>query len=127
MIVFVALSLTTLAACGEDNAGAAAPATSSDGSAAATGVVVSVVTLDNSFRPQMVEAHVGDTVEWENRGHNEHNVLSIVGSDFGVEVTDFQPGDKYTHVFTEPGEYAYYCSIHGTKTGGMTGTVTVLP
>ena len=27
----------------------------------------------------------------------------------------------------EPGEYAYYCSIHGTKTAGMTGTVTVLP
>ena len=124
--VLVLGSAATLAACGEDEAGATDDHNVS-GSVAPTGVVQSVVTLDNSFRPQALEVHVGDTVEWENRGNNEHNVLSIEGDDWGVEVTEFQPGDVYTHVFTEPGEYAYYCSIHGSEQAGMVGTITVNP
>jgi plastocyanin len=28
-------------------------------------------------------------------------------------------------VFTEPGEYPYHCTIHGTTTVGMIGTVVV--
>ncbi|MEY2958647.1 MAG: hypothetical protein RLZZ01_1215, partial [Actinomycetota bacterium] len=68
---------------------------------------------------------VGDMVEWENRGLNEHNVLRVEGDDWGVEVTDFQPGAVYSHVFTEPGEYRYYCSIHGNTEVGMVGTILV--
>jgi plastocyanin len=64
-------------------------------------------------------------VEWENRGLNEHNVLRVEGDDWGVEVTDFQPGAVYSHVFTEPGEYRYYCSIHGNTEVGMVGTILV--
>jgi plastocyanin len=126
-------SAAALAACGGDGAGAsddlstASGSVASTGSVAPTGVVVPVIALDNTFRPQNLEVHVGDTVSWENRGINEHNVLSIEGSDWGVEVADFQPGDVYTHVFTEPGEYAYYCSIHGTEQAGMVGTLTVTP
>lgn len=105
--------------------------TASDGEAPAepdvepTGVVVSVIALDNSFRPDVVEVAVGDMVEWENRGLNEHNVLRVEGDDWGVEVTDFQPGAVYSHVFTEPGEYRYYCSIHGNTEVGMVGTILV--
>jgi plastocyanin len=90
-----------------------------------TGVVVPVVALDNSFRPQVIEISVGDEVLWENRGLNEHNALSVVGDDWGVEVEQFQPGDIYAHVFTEPGEYDYFCSIHGNETVGMVGKVIV--
>ncbi len=90
-----------------------------------TGVVVPVIALDNSFRPQVVEISVGDEVLWENRGLNEHNALSVVGDDWGVEVEQFQPGDIYAHVFTEPGEYDYFCSIHGNETVGMVGKVIV--
>ena len=90
-----------------------------------TGVVVPVVALDNSFRPQSIEIHVGDEVVWENRGANEHNVLSIESDTWGVEVADFQPGAVYAHVFTEPGEYQYFCSIHGNEQVGMVGTIIV--
>ena len=31
----------------------------------------------------------------------------------------------YEHTFSEPGVYHYYCSIHGTTTAGMVGSVTV--
>ena len=87
--------------------------------------MVPVVALDNSFRPQSIEIHVGDEVVWENRGANEHNVLSIESDTWGVEVADFQPGAVYAHVFTEPGEYQYFCSIHGNEQVGMVGTIIV--
>jgi plastocyanin len=90
-----------------------------------TGVVVPVQALDNSFRPQVVEVHVGDEVVWENRGVNDHNVLSIEDGEWGIDVDGFGPGAVYAHVFTEPGEYAYYCSIHGNQQVGMVGTVIV--
>ncbi len=90
-----------------------------------TGVVVPVVALDNSFRPIVVEITVGDEIVWENRGLNEHDVLRVDGEGWGVEVDAFQPGDVYAHVFTEPGEYRYFCSIHGNEDVGMTGTVIV--
>ena len=44
---------------------------------------------------------------------------------WGVPTEAFVPGDEYTWVFDEPGTYAYYCSIHGTKDVGMVGTVIV--
>ena len=90
-----------------------------------TGVVIPVAALDNSFRPQLLEIKVGDEVLWENRGLNEHNVLRVEGEGWGVDVHDFQPGAAYAHMFTEPGEYQYYCSIHGSETVGMVGTVIV--
>ena len=90
-----------------------------------TGVVVPVIALDNTFRPEIVEISVGDEVFWENRGLNEHDVLYVEGDDWGIEVEEFQPGDVYSHVFTEPGEYRYYCSIHGSTEVGMVGTVVV--
>lgn len=97
-----------------------------------TGVVVPVIALDNSFRPEVIEIGVGDEVLWENRGQNEHDVLSVEsveegpdGAVWGVTVEDFQPGAVYSMVFDEPGEYRYYCSIHGSETVGMVGTVIV--
>lgn len=90
-----------------------------------TGVVIPVVALDNSFRPEVIEISVGDEVLWENRGLNGHNALSVVGDNWGVEVEQFRPGDIYAHVFTEPGEYDYFCSIHGSETVGMVGKVIV--
>jgi plastocyanin len=90
-----------------------------------TGAVVPVIALDNSFRPQTIQINVGDEVVWENRGINDHNVLSIERGEWGVEVADFGPGAVYAHLFTEPGEYRYFCSIHGNEDVGMVGTIVV--
>ncbi len=104
----------------------ATPATTSTGPAVEpTGVVVPVVALDNSFRPETVRIEVGDEVVWENRGLNDHDVLSIEGDGWGQEVEGFGPGAVYAHVFTVPGEYRYYCSIHGNEDIGMVGTIIV--
>jgi plastocyanin len=89
------------------------------------GSAVSVASLDNTFRAQNIQVEPGTTVTWTNDGRNEHDVLPVEGDGWGVEVEGFQPGDRYEHTFDEPGVYEYYCSIHGTTTAGMIGTVVV--
>ena len=128
----VVLALAALAGCGRTSDGTAEtttpdPTTSTDGVAAApNGDTVTVQALDNSFRPETIEISVGTQVLFDNRGRNEHNVLPVDESqDWGVQVGGFQPGDTYTYVFTTPGEYQYFCSIHGTADVGMTGTIIV--
>ena len=121
-IALVALSVC-LSACADDanDTRSSIPASTTDSVAA----VIGVAALDNSFRPQIVEISVGDQVSWENRGLNSHNVLSVVSGDWSVTVDDFVPGAVFVHQFTDPGEYDYFCSIHGNETIGMVGTVIV--
>jgi plastocyanin len=85
---------------------------------------ITVIALDNTFRPDVVEVAVGDTVLFVNKGRNDHDVLSVE-SDWGASVDVFAPGDEFQHVFDEPGTYRYYCSLHGTTTAGMIGVVEV--
>ena len=100
---------------------------STDAAAAGAGKTVTVTALDNSFRAQDITIAPGTEVVFENVGRNEHNVIpepdSIQG--WGIGDTEFGPGATYTHVFTEPGVYAYVCTIHGVKGKGMVGTITV--
>ncbi len=92
------------------------------------GEVVAVAALDNSFVTQTIEIAAGTEVRWENRGRNEHDVLPVdAGQDWGADNDVFHPGDEYARVFDTPGTYPYYCSIHGTPTAGMIGTIVVLP
>lgn len=93
----------------------------------ANGEVVDVVALDNTFRPDSTEVVAGTAIRWENRGRNDHDVVPADGvSNWGVDAAGFAPGDEYTLVFDTPGDYPYYCSIHGTKDVGMVGTIVVL-
>lgn len=95
---------------------------------AANGESVTVQAIDNSFRPDPLEVVAGTEVVFENRGRNDHNVLpkgDPAASMWGVQKEQFAPGDSYAFVFTTPGTYAYYCSIHGTDEIGMVGSIVV--
>lgn len=95
-------------------------------SVAPNGEEIEVLALDNNFRDEEVEIVAGTTVTWENRGRNDHNIIPVEDSeDWGAAVEDFAPGDVYSHAFTTPGEYGYYCTLHGTADFGMIGTVVV--
>jgi plastocyanin len=89
------------------------------------GVEVPVDAIDNSFRPEQITVAPGTEVVWTNRGRSDHDILPVEGDAFGVEAAQFGPDATYRYRFTEPGEYAYYCSLHGTKTRGMVGKVVV--
>ena len=115
--VLLALPLT---ACRDDRVASARSAT-----VAELGRVV-VMARDNTFAPDVIEVAPGTEVVWENRGRNDHDVISIDGSSWGVAEIDFPPGAAYSHVFDEPGTYDYVCTLHGTERMiGMVGTVVV--
>lgn len=91
------------------------------------GTVVEIEAVDNTFKPETIEIEPGTEVRWVNAGRNAHDVVPVSAElgDWGIALSDFEPGVTYSHVFTEPGEYPYYCSAHGTRTRGMIGTIIV--
>lgn len=113
-------STTTTAAGGPDLSGASF--TDQTGKAE-----VQVLARDNTFVSQYVEVSAGTKVTFANKGQQPHDVLPATDGSFtGIQPEDFQPGDSGVVTFDEPGDYSYYCSLHGTPTKGMTGTVRVL-
>jgi plastocyanin len=88
---------------------------------------VAIVARDNAFLPQYIEIDPGTTVVFTNRGRVDHNVLPVVEGAFTpIEIEDLEPGEVASITFDEPGEYPYYCSLHGTTTRGMVGAIRVL-
>jgi plastocyanin len=118
--------LGSLAACGDGDDGQSGGDTATvEDPVVMEGDEVAVTSLDNTFRAPVIQVQPGTTVVWSNRGRNQHDVLPVEGDAWGVELGEFEPGDTYSHTFDEPGTYPYYCSIHGTTTTGMVGTVVV--
>lgn len=120
----VALAVAACAPDPDDGAG------SQTGSPVATGPVTTeiVSSIDNNFLPQVLTIAVGTEVVFENNGRNDHDVIPVADPEaisWGVQAEQFMPGDTYSHVFTEPGTYQYYCTIHGIATAGMFGSIVV--
>lgn len=111
LALFTILLLTMLAACG--GAGGSAP----------SGPTVTV--LDNEFSPKQMHINVGDTVTWVNNGQVAHTVTADANK---FDSGNIDAGKTYSHTFTEPGTYAYYCALHGGAGGvGMAGVIIVDP
>ena len=82
---------------------------------------------DNNYVAQYVTVKAGATVKFINKGRNQHDVLPAEeGAFVAIEKADFNPGDDGTITFDKPGDYPYYCTLHGTKSKGMVGAVRVL-
>jgi plastocyanin len=78
---------------------------------------------DDSFSPAAQNVAVGATVEWDWMASHGHNVTWVTNSGTGNSAT--QASGTYSRTFSAPGTYDYYCTIHGTPTSGMHGTVVV--
>jgi plastocyanin len=88
---------------------------------------VGVQARDNAFVKPYIEVRAGTKVTFTNRGRNQHDVPPVTTGAFApIPATDFQPSDADSITFALPGDYSYYCSLHGTPTKGMIGTVRVL-
>lgn len=87
---------------------------------------VTVEALDNNFSPKYVEVDAGATVTFSNEGRNQHNVFPAEDGAFApIETSDLGPGESASITFEEPGDYPYYCTLHGTTTKGMVGGIRV--
>ncbi len=95
---------------------------------APTGEIVRVRAIDNFFRPEQLTVKVGDGVEFSNGGRNDHDITpKNRDGNWGVTLAGFKPKDVFMQVFTQPGVYEYFCTIHATNAGqvGMIGTIIV--
>ena len=83
---------------------------------------------DNVFEQRVIVVTAGTEITWTNQGRNEHNVRpAVVGAFESISAAALAvKGDAASLVFTEPGDYPYFCSLHGTATNGQTGRVIVV-
>jgi len=89
--------------------------------ASATAAKASDVKIDNfTFEPGVVTVKRGAQVTWTNGDDIPHTVDSVDGK-FRSSALD--TNDSFHFLFSEPGEYQYYCRIHPK----MTGKIVVQP
>ncbi|MEP0826131.1 MAG: cupredoxin domain-containing protein [Nitrososphaera sp.] len=75
---------------------------------------------DATYEPANLEINVGDRVIWKNEDDFVHTATkepSGLGDFFGGVMA---PDETFDFVFTEPGEYQYYCTLHPNKVGTIT-------
>ena len=94
----------------------------------ATGVVLdtalaggedAALAIDNfTFTPRRLTVKAGTTITWNNRDDIPHTVVSTT-KQFKSKALDTD--DKFSFMFTAPGSYNYFCSLHPH----MTGTIVV--
>lgn len=102
-------------------------------SAARPAVVVQM--NGEQFEPQKLTIRAGQSVEWKNNTGDPHTVTlapekALVAGDVALP-TKAQPFDSgtisagmsFTHTFTVPGNYRYYCTLH--EGNGMVGEIIV--
>jgi plastocyanin len=68
-----------------------------------------VAIVDFAFEPETLRIALGTTVEWTNRGAEDHTATADDGSfDSGV----LEPGQSFHHTFGTVGTFPYFCDIH---------------
>ena len=116
-----------LAACGSGatpttNAPAASSGATAGAAACAKVETAGTITVDISdfkFNTEPVQAKVGDTITWSNKGAVPH---SAALDDASCATDTIQPGTAGNLKFSVAGTYPYHCAIHPTQ---MKGTIVV--
>jgi plastocyanin len=110
-------------------------ATRADPTPAATAIVHISTFL--KFGPKDVTIPIGGTVEWRNSSIETHTVTDDPAEardpahaelPAGAQAFDsgpLKPGQSYSHTFTVPGRYSYFCRPH--EVHGMLGAIVVTP
>lgn len=125
-VPLVALAgLVMLTGCGASNSGSTVDQSKyTDKTAERT---VTIEARDDFFTPPDIKIRKGSTVVFENDGRNEHNVISADRAFRDIETDAFAPGKSVRVTFDETGQHDFYCSLHGTPSGGMHGSILVVP
>jgi plastocyanin len=90
-----------------------------DSSGPGSGDVVQV--QDDSFNPSTKTISAGGAVTFQWTGSHQHNVTWVDQA----TASPTQSSGTYARNFNTPGGYDYFCTIHGTATSGMHGSIVV--
>jgi plastocyanin len=84
--------------------------TAQNGAAAvATGPVTKAEMKTMTFAPNRIEIAAGTTVTWTNTDPLVH---TITADDKSWDSGAIEPGNTWSHTFTQPGEYSFHCTPH---------------
>jgi plastocyanin len=73
------------------------------------------VAIDNfTFTPSTLTVAAGTTVTWVNHDDVPHTVTS---NDKVLASKAMDTDEKFSHLFSSPGTYAYFCAVHKHMTG----------
>jgi plastocyanin len=78
----------------------------------------------NRFAPANVTIPAGTTVTWTWVG-GFHDVTATGNPAFPSSGAPVAPPRTFSHTFNVPGTFVYFCSVHGSPTEGMRGTIVV--
>jgi plastocyanin len=127
----------TLGVEGEDNSGGRTSSGAASASRSSSRAAATVRMQHNEFAPVRINVAPGQAVEWRNMGEEPHTVVLVpqaatnpadVSLPAGAQPFDsgkIQPGATYSHTFSVPGTYKYFCSMH--EGNGMVGEIVVRP
>jgi plastocyanin len=127
VVLFVLAALAFVPSCGSgsDKSGSKVqPASYIDRT---TERSITIEARDDVFTPQYTKIRAGTTVTFKNAGRNQHNVISDDRSFHDIKTDAFAPGVKVRVGFDKVGTHDYYCSLHGSATAGMRGSLLVVP
>lgn len=107
-----------------------APEASSNGPEAGKEVSVTVLLRNFRYVPEEIRIPAGTRVVFLNEDEVAHNVVHVAGQRVGAAPSAFespvlQPGDQWSFVFTEPGEYSFICTVSAHQLMGMVGKIIV--
>ncbi|MFN8039245.1 MAG: cupredoxin domain-containing protein [Acidimicrobiales bacterium] len=87
---------------------------------------VEIQVKDNFYEPKVFTVDPGTKVTFKNVGNNAHNVVPVQDGAFPAITTgNLDPGMSATITAPAPGEYRFYCSIHGSPNKGQRGAMIV--
>ncbi len=81
---------------------------------------------NGTVNPAVDTVLAGGTVTWgwAPTASNPHSVTSTGSPSFQGQAAATQP-PPFTVIFSTPGTYSYYCTVHGAPTSGMRGRIVV--
>jgi plastocyanin len=94
-----------------------APTVQPAGSVARATARVTIQAL--KYSPETIEIRKGETLAWDNKDLTPHTVSSPNGGE--LNSGSIEPDASWSHTFTQPGEFPYFCTFHPE----MKGTIVV--
>ena len=87
--------------------------------------IVEIEIRDNVFDERFFRVDPATLIVFVNRGSNAHNVIAAAEGAFPEIGRDALDEAPQALVLDAPGDYPFFCSIHGTRTRGQTGYAVV--
>lgn len=86
------------------------------------------IVIENSvFSPTTKTVGMGAVVTWTNQDAVQHNIISTTVPSGAASFNGSAAGSgSFQATVNSAGTYQYYCSIHGTPTTGMRGSISVV-